>query len=107
MTRTPDAYDPHLDFRDIADDAEEFRKLPLPIAIDHMARVSASGGVGQEPSRVLLDFMRHESTWAKVCGAERVSSAGPPFADAMPFARALIGAAPERVLWGTNCRSRK
>jgi 2-pyrone-4,6-dicarboxylate lactonase len=38
----------------------------------------------------------------KICGAERVSSAGPPFTDAVPFARALIEAAPERVLWGTD-----
>jgi predicted TIM-barrel fold metal-dependent hydrolase len=27
---------------------------------------------------------------------------GPPFADAVPFARALIEEAPERVLWGTD-----
>jgi predicted TIM-barrel fold metal-dependent hydrolase len=38
----------------------------------------------------------------KVCGAERVSSKGPPFTDALPFARALIAAAPDRVLWGTD-----
>jgi predicted TIM-barrel fold metal-dependent hydrolase len=27
---------------------------------------------------------------------------GPPFTDAVPFARALIEAAPERILWGTD-----
>ena len=37
-----------------------------------------------------------------MCGAERVSSAGPPFHDAIPFAQALIQAAPDRVLWGTD-----
>jgi predicted TIM-barrel fold metal-dependent hydrolase len=31
-----------------------------------------------------------------------VSSEGPPFTDALPFARALIAAAPDRVLWGTD-----
>jgi predicted TIM-barrel fold metal-dependent hydrolase len=40
--------------------------------------------------------------WVKVCGAERVSSMGPPFTDAVPFAQALIAAAPERILWGTD-----
>jgi len=37
-----------------------------------------------------------------VCGAERISSAGRPFHDAVPFAQALIAAAPDRVLWGTD-----
>ena len=41
-------------------------------------------------------------SWVKVSGAERVSSAGPPFADAIPFAQALLAAAPDRVLWGTD-----
>jgi len=37
-----------------------------------------------------------------VCGSERVSTEGPPFTDAVPFARALVEAAPDRVLWGTD-----
>jgi predicted TIM-barrel fold metal-dependent hydrolase len=32
----------------------------------------------------------------------RVASAAPSYADAAPFARALIEAAPNRVLWGTD-----
>ncbi len=35
-------------------------------------------------------------------GPERISSTGKPFHDAIPFARALIEAAPDRVLWGTD-----
>jgi predicted TIM-barrel fold metal-dependent hydrolase len=38
----------------------------------------------------------------KVCGSERVSVAGPPFLDAVPFAQAIARAAPDRVLWGTD-----
>jgi predicted TIM-barrel fold metal-dependent hydrolase len=38
----------------------------------------------------------------KVCGAERISATGPPFHDAIPFMRALIEAAPDRVMWGTD-----
>jgi predicted TIM-barrel fold metal-dependent hydrolase len=38
----------------------------------------------------------------KVCGAERVSATGPPFLDAIPFAQAIVNAAPDRVLWGTD-----
>ena len=92
----------HLDSQDIVDYADIFRKIPVPIVIDHMARVSAAGGLEQTPFKVLLDFMRNENTWVKVCGAERVSSMGPPFTDAIPFAQALIAVAPDRVLWGTD-----
>src|SRR5215472_7875014 len=51
----------------------------------------------------LLDLARNNpGCWIKVSGAERISSAGPPFTDAVPFAQALIEAAPERILWGTD-----
>ena len=53
-------------------------------------------------SALLLDLMANPLAWVKVSGAERVSSAGPPFHDAIPFAAALIDAAPDRVLWGTD-----
>lgn len=92
----------HLDAGDIVEFEEMFRRLPVPIVIDHMGRVNAAAGLEQKPFRVLLDFMHNENTWVKVCGAERVSAAGPPFSDAVPFARALIEAAPDRVLWGTD-----
>jgi predicted TIM-barrel fold metal-dependent hydrolase len=92
----------HLDANDIIEFEALFRKIPVPLVIDHMARVAAADGLEQKPFRVLLDFMKYENTWVKVCGAERVSSKGPPFTDAVPFARALIEAAPDRVLWGTD-----
>jgi 2-pyrone-4,6-dicarboxylate lactonase len=92
----------HLDANDIIEFEALFRKIPVPMVIDHMARVAAADGLEQKPFRVLLDFMKNENAWVKVCGAERVSSKGPPFTDAVPFARALIEAAPDRVLWGTD-----
>ena len=46
--------------------------------------------------------MRDGVCWAKLSGNYRISAAGPPYADAVPFARALIEAGPERMLWGTD-----
>ena len=43
-----------------------------------------------------------EHCWVKISGAERISSAGPPFTDAAPFARALLEVAGDRSLWGTD-----
>jgi 2-pyrone-4,6-dicarboxylate lactonase len=92
----------HLDAQDLIELEDTFRALPVPFVIDHMGRVKAADGLQQAPFRTLLSFLKNENAWVKVCGAERVSSNGPPFTDAVPFARALIEAAPERVLWGTD-----
>lgn len=92
----------HLDAVDIAELSGIFRQLPLPFVIDHMGRVKAAAGLDQVPFRALVELMKLENCWVKVCGSERVSSAGPPFLDAVPFAQALASAAPDRVLWGTD-----
>jgi predicted TIM-barrel fold metal-dependent hydrolase len=92
----------HLDAVDIVELSSVFRSLPMPFVIDHMGRVKASAGMDQVPFRALLDLLQVENCWVKVCGSERVSATGPPFHDAVPFARALVEAAPDRVLWGTD-----
>lgn len=92
----------HLDADDITELSGIFRKLALPFVIDHMGRVKARAGVEQKPFRALLDLMKLENCWVKVCGSERVSTTGPPFLDAIPFAQALVSSAPGRVLWGTD-----
>ena len=92
----------HLDAADIPEIGTLLRTVSVPFVIDHMGRVDAAQGLDQPPFRHLLDLMEHELAWVKVAGAERVSSLGRPFDDAIPFARALIDAAPDRVLWGTD-----
>lgn len=90
----------HLDAPDIIPLSEMIRKLPLPFVIDHMGRVPSAAGVDQPPLRALIELSRLENCWIKVCGAERISM--PPYAAAVPIAHALVEAAPERVLWGTD-----
>jgi 2-pyrone-4,6-dicarboxylate lactonase len=93
----------HFDAQDIESHTDLLTRLPVVYIIDHMGRVQAAKGVEQSPFQALLKLMRSdEKCWVKVCGAERVSSVGPPFHDAVPFARMLIETAPDRVLWGTD-----
>ena len=95
--------DLHFDAIDLPEFAPMLDRLPVPYTIDHMGRVKASDGLDQKPFRILLDLMeRDEKCWVKVCGAERVSSAGPPFHDAVPFARRIVETAADRVIWGTD-----
>jgi 2-pyrone-4,6-dicarboxylate lactonase len=95
--------DLHFDAIDLPKYADMLARLPLPYTVDHMGRVKAADGLDQLPVRTLIDLMtRDEKCWVKVCGCERVSSAGPPFTDAVPFARRIVETAPDRVIWGTD-----
>jgi predicted TIM-barrel fold metal-dependent hydrolase len=92
----------HLDAQDIVELKDTLDALPVPFVIDHMGRVKASDGLEQPAFRALLGLMKNPKAWVKICGAERVSSKGPPFTDAVPFGRALVETAAERILWGTD-----
>jgi predicted TIM-barrel fold metal-dependent hydrolase len=93
----------HFDARDLASYSELFDRMPTSFIIDHMARVDATAGVAQEPFQRLLELMDDERAWVKVSGAERLTAEGPPpYDDVVPYARALLAVAPDRVLWGTD-----
>jgi len=95
--------DLHFDAGDLVEFAGMLERLPVPFLIDHMGRVPTKNGLDQAPFQQLLSLARsNERCWVKISGAERISSAGPPFTDAVPFAQALIEAAPDRILWGTD-----
>ena len=86
----------HLDAPDIEELAPMIAALRLTAVVDHMGRAPAAGGVAQKPFQALLELARREHVWVKVSGAERIAE--PPFRSAVPFARALINVAPNRVL---------
>ncbi|WP_426959395.1 amidohydrolase family protein [Muricoccus radiodurans] len=76
------------------------RALPMPVVIDHMGRVDPALGVEGPAFRALLELVKDDRIWVKLSGAERMTTT--PFAEAVPFAAALLRAAPMRVLWGTD-----
>jgi 2-pyrone-4,6-dicarboxylate lactonase len=93
----------HFDAKDLPAYAEMLDQMPVPYVIDHMARVDATKGVDQPPFEALLSLMNDERCWVKISGAERLTAGGaPPYDDVVPYARAIIAAAPDRVLWGTD-----
>ena len=92
----------HVDAPDLIEFEDLFASFDLPKVIDHMGRVPTNGGIHQQPFQILLDFMRRDDFWVKVCGSERISQGGPPFYDAIPYAQSLIEVAPDRILWGTD-----
>ena len=96
----------HMDGAFIADMAEALERSPVPVVIDHIGRVDAGLGLEQAPFAQLLRLMRNDKFWVKVSGCDRISRAGPPYADAVPFARKLVMEFPDRVVWGPTGRTR-
>ena len=94
----------HFDAKDLRSYAELLAAMPVPYLIDHMARVPAEHGVDQGPFQQLLELIKSdEKCWVKISCAERLTEGKvAPFDDVIPFAQALIAAAPDRVLWGTD-----
>jgi 2-pyrone-4,6-dicarboxylate lactonase len=83
--------------------APRLQRLPVRYVIDHMGLPNAAEGLDQPNFAALLKLLREDDkAWVKISGPERASRQGPPFADAVPFARALIETAPDRVIWGTD-----
>lgn len=76
------------------------RALPVPFVIDHMGRCDADAGIAQPDFRALLELMKLDGAWMKLTCPERMTP--PPYDKAVPFARALLEARPDRVLWGTD-----
>ena len=97
----------HLEFlfpgKDILQLMPVFTSLKVPMSIAHFAYQPATAGVGAPGFKALIDLMRRKNTWMKISGANRVSRGDlPPYDDVKPMAHALIAAAPERILWGTD-----
>lgn len=77
-------------------------RAPVPVVIDHIGRVDAGLGLDQPAFRALRALLRDPRFWVKVSGIDRSTRSGPPYDDALPFARALVDECGERVLWGND-----
>jgi predicted TIM-barrel fold metal-dependent hydrolase len=86
--------------RELPDLAPRLAALPVPVVVDHMGGVRAEEGVEAPGFQALLRLLGTGRAWVKLSGYR--ISARPPFEDAAPFARALLRAAPERCVWGTD-----
>jgi len=79
------------------------RELPTPLVFDHFARI-APERFHREPAHALvLDLLAAGRAWIKLSGGCLVSTSGSvddPALDAL--ARSFIGAAPHRVVWGSD-----
>ncbi len=92
-----------------------FTALPTTVVVDHMGRPDVKKPVDGPEFGLFMKLMRaHPNIWSKVSCPERLSVSGPPalngeeyekagaYRDVVPFARRIVEAFPDRVLWGTD-----
>jgi predicted TIM-barrel fold metal-dependent hydrolase len=76
--------------------------LPVPVVIDHFGLVTAAAGTASRGFQTLRRLARSDRCWFKLSAPYRISQHPPVFGDVTPLARALLAAAPDRCVWGTD-----
>ena len=91
-----------LDARELPTLGPHLSRLRTTLVIDHMGHLPADQGVAHPGFQYLLGLVRDGRAWVKLSGAYRLSVAGFPYHDTIPLARALVEAAPDRCVWGSD-----
>lgn len=82
--------------------SDRLMRSSVPIVIDHMGRTPAALGVAHAGMRALRSLMNDGPVWVKLSGAANISDKAPDYDDAAAVHRALVDAAPRRVVWGSD-----
>jgi len=83
--------------------APQLLASPVPIVIDHFGGARGAAGVGQPGFAALVNLVKVGKAYVKISGAaDSVSTNPPDYPDALPLARALVAANPQRILWASN-----
>jgi predicted TIM-barrel fold metal-dependent hydrolase len=78
------------------------RDSPVPVVFDHFGGLEAPLGLGQPGFGDLVELVRSGKAYVKLSAAYRLNAGTPDCAGVAPFAKALIAANPDRIVWGTD-----
>ena len=93
----------HVDGNDLLEFADLLLSVKdLTYSVDHMCHLDFDRGLDQPAMRRLLDLLKNEGWWIMVSNGNRVSKMESGWDDAVPFGHAMVRAAPDRVIWGTD-----
>lgn len=101
----------YFEAADLPEHRDFFASLPTTVVVDHMGRPDVSKPADGPEFDQFIQFMaENPNVWSKVTCPERLSISGPAavdgerdaYRDVVPFARRVVEAFPDRVLWGTD-----
>jgi predicted TIM-barrel fold metal-dependent hydrolase len=79
---------------------DELAGVTVPIVVDHFGEPRVADGVGQPGFTTVLNLVKSGRAYVKFSNADNLA-AKPDMSDLTPYAKALIAANPERIVWGT------
>lgn len=85
----------------IAGMQDTIRQLPTTLVVDHFGKLDASKPLTQPGFDTLCALVQSGKVYVKLSAPYRISEL-PGYPDGEPFARALIDANSDRMLWGTD-----
>jgi predicted TIM-barrel fold metal-dependent hydrolase len=91
-----------LDVEDHPDLDTVLGSFATEVVIDHMGRPDPAKGVSAPGFQALIRLLQSGRGWAKLSAPYRTSRREPPYDDMTPFAQALVNAAPDRLVWGSD-----
>ncbi len=91
-----------LDVENFPDLDRVLADFPVEVVVDHMGRPDPQHGVDAPGFQALVRFLQSGRGWSKLSAPYRTSRQEFPYPDIAPFARTLVAAAPDRLVWGSD-----
>lgn len=76
--------------------------FPVPVSFGHLGYMRTGNPLTTPGFQALLRLLQTGCAWVKLTAPYRISPNPMPHADVIPFARALVAANPDRVVWGSD-----
>jgi D-galactarolactone isomerase len=92
-----------IDGRTFPEREAQLRRVRGDLVVDHIGKFLEPVRTDHAAFRTLLKLLENGRTWVKLSAPYEVSKTGAPsYADVGDLAKALVKAAPDRMLWASN-----
>ena len=95
----------HVEFLMHVDEFPELDRqlgdFPVDVVFGHLGYIKEKT-VDEPGLRAMLRLMKDGKAWVKLTAPYRLTTSAAPYSDINAFAQALVDAAPQRLLWGTD-----
>ncbi|MFZ9253489.1 MAG: amidohydrolase family protein [Hylemonella sp.] len=81
---------------------QQLAGFPVDVVFGHLGYLPTHLGIGDAGFQALLRLLQAGRAWVKLTGPYRLSGSKLPYADVVPFAHALLDAAPRQIVWGSD-----
>jgi predicted TIM-barrel fold metal-dependent hydrolase len=81
---------------------QQLAGFPVDVVFGHLGYLPTQLGIGDAGFQALLRLLQAGRAWVKLTGPYRLSGSKLPYADVVPFAHALLDAAPRQIVWGSD-----